>query len=125
MTDALVNSHTNGFDDPNRVLNTNGVNGDLHPVNGLNGASPTPAGSPSTPVSVNVTSDVKIDMDFQQESDARHEPLPIKHIDKLDRLEAASTIAQVASPVDPGVPYNCGIHIVIHSHFRSHFDYPP
>jgi hypothetical protein len=89
MTD---NSHANGFT----------TNGDV--PNGVVALLETPADSPPTLVSSNITSDVKIDIDFQQESDARHEPLPVKHFDnnKLDRLDAASTIAQVASPVDPG-----------------------
>ena len=42
--------------------------------------------SPTTPVSNSVAPDVKIDMDFQeQESDVRHEPLPIKSIDTIDK----------------------------------------
>jgi len=42
--------------------------------------------SPTTPVSNSVAPDVKIDMDFQeQESDVRHEPLPIKPIDTIDK----------------------------------------
>jgi hypothetical protein len=42
--------------------------------------------SPPTPVSNSVVPDVKIDMDFQeQESDVRHEPLPIKPIDAIDK----------------------------------------
>jgi bromodomain-containing factor 1 len=39
-----------------------------------------------TPISTSVVPDVKIDMDFQfqeQESDVRHEPLPIKSIDTI------------------------------------------
>lgn len=42
--------------------------------------------SPTTPISTSVAPDVKIDMDFQeQESDVRHEPLPIKPIDAIDK----------------------------------------
>jgi bromodomain-containing factor 1 len=78
---------------------TNGAttNGDIHIPNGV---VETPADSPPTPVSSNITSDAKFDIDFQQESDARHEPLPIKNIDKIDRLDALP-----ASPVDQGALY--------------------
>ena len=49
-----------------------------------NGYSPVTE-SPTTPESISVAPDVKIDMDFQeQESDVRHEPLPIKSIDTID-----------------------------------------
>ena len=42
--------------------------------------------SPQTPLPNSVVPDVKIDMDFQeQESDVRHEPLPVKPIDTIDK----------------------------------------
>src|SRR6266498_1664035 len=83
----------------------NGDKGSFHAAqNGVNGVSvningnslhniPSPsAGSPATPVSTSAAPDVKIDMDYQeQESDVRHEPLPVKSVDyKGDK------------PVDPG-----------------------
>jgi hypothetical protein len=53
--------------------------------NGYINNSP-PTDSPTTPVSNSVAPDIKIDMDFQeQESDVRHEPLPIKPIDAIDK----------------------------------------
>jgi hypothetical protein len=53
--------------------------------NGYTNNSPASI-SPTTPVSISVAPDVKIDMDFQeQESDVRHEPLPIKPIDVIDK----------------------------------------
>ncbi|KDQ63862.1 hypothetical protein JAAARDRAFT_29913 [Jaapia argillacea MUCL 33604] len=70
----------------------NGVNGNGH-INGAN--SPE---SPSTPVSHINGSAPKIDIDgSEQESDARHEPVPIK-VDKLDNV---STVPQVGTPLDP------------------------
>jgi hypothetical protein len=116
MTDVLVNSHAIPFDDPNILLN---LNHNRLPINGLEDGPPS---SPDTPVS---TPDVKIDLDFQQESNARHEPLPIKHIDKLDRLDAASTIVHVASSPDPGPLFIYPQFIPPHSfYFRSYLDYP-
>ena len=52
--------------------------------NGYNNSPATE--SPTTPISNSVVPDVKIDMDFQeQESDVRHEPLPVKSIDTIDK----------------------------------------
>ncbi|KAF8971566.1 Bromodomain-containing protein [Flammula alnicola] len=64
---------------------------------------PSPAtDSPATPIDIALAPDVKIDMDYQeQESDVRHEPLPIKAIDHLDKLDNASTVPQVGTPLDP------------------------
>ncbi|KAF8203282.1 bromodomain-containing protein [Pholiota molesta] len=64
---------------------------------------PSPAtDSPQTPADNAHVPDVKIDMDYQeQESDVRHEPLPIKPIDRLDKLDNASTAPQVGTPLDP------------------------
>ncbi|KAF8168327.1 hypothetical protein B0H34DRAFT_670517 [Crassisporium funariophilum] len=94
------------------------INGDKTPLlavsHGHNGISaklngnasynhPSPAtDSPATPVSYSAAPDVKIDMDYQeQESDVRHEPLPIKAIDSLDKRDNASIVPQVGTPVDP------------------------
>ena len=35
-------------------------------------------GSPETPINVASAPNVKIDTDFNEESDARHEPIPLK-----------------------------------------------
>ena len=43
--------------------------------------------SPATPINVTSAPNVKIDTDFSEESDARHEPIPLK-------LEQASKIDQ-------------------------------
>jgi hypothetical protein len=71
------------------------VNGDVKQLNGvLNGVIGSPAAeSPATPVSTTAAPDVKIDIDYQeQESDARHEPMPIKPIDALDKPDPASKL---------------------------------
>lgn len=39
---------------------------------------PHSVGSPETPINVASAPNVKIDTDFSQESDARHEPIPLK-----------------------------------------------
>ncbi|TBU49725.1 Bromodomain-containing protein [Dichomitus squalens] len=55
--------------------------------------------SVATPINNSLVSDVKIDVDYtEQESDARHEPAPLK----LDKLENASIVPQLGTPVDPG-----------------------
>ena len=59
--------------------------------------------SPNTPVSA-FAPDVKIDIDYtEQESDARSEPIPLKPIDTVPKLDDASTVPQVGTPVDPGM----------------------
>lgn len=60
--------------------------------------SPT-VDSAATPVNHSLlTDDIKIDVDFtEQESDARHEPAPLK----LEKLDALSTVPQLSTPVDP------------------------
>lgn len=87
--------------------NANGItklNGDLkrHP------SSPA-ADSPATPVSNAAVPDVKIDIEYQeQESDVRHEPMPIKSIAPVDNkpavtaIDDVSTVPQIGTPVDPG-----------------------
>ncbi|KAI0670108.1 Bromodomain-containing protein [Trametes maxima] len=69
----------------------------------LNGSLPDPVSAPdspavdsvATPVNNSLVSDIKIDVDFtEQESDARHEPVPIK-------AEDASVVPQVGTPADP------------------------
>ena len=62
--------------------------------------SPT-VDSAATPVNHSLVPDdnIKIDVDFmEQESDARHEPAPLK----LEKLDAASTVPQISTPADPG-----------------------
>ncbi|KAG6911769.1 hypothetical protein DXG01_000015 [Tephrocybe rancida] len=81
------------------------VNGDLKHING-NGLKRVPspvAESPATPISNMVAPDVKIDIDYQeQESDARHEPMPIKHLDAIEKhVDNVSTVPQVGTPLDP------------------------
>lgn len=71
--------------------------------NGANAHSPT-TDDPETPVDTAAAPDVKIDMDYQeQESDVRHEPLPIKDIDHINKqhTDDASTVPQVTTPCDP------------------------
>jgi hypothetical protein len=94
----------------------NGEKGSLLAVhNGINGISatlnghslhnlPSPAAdSPATPVSTSAA-DVKIDMDYQeQESDVRHEPLPVKNLDYNG--DPISNAPQVETPIDPGMPF--------------------
>ena len=92
----MSHAHTAGhaiLNGPHDAIN--GDNGSFHAVqNGVNGVSvningnslhdiPSPlAESPTTPVSTSVAPDIKIDMDHQeQESDVRHEPLPVRPID--------------------------------------------
>ncbi|KAF8649828.1 hypothetical protein AX16_005593 [Volvariella volvacea WC 439] len=95
--DAVHNS------DNTRLGTVNGASGTQSPpiTNGnsaLNPASPA-ADSPATPVSNTVVPDVKIDYQ-EQESDVRHEPVPIKSIDSIDKIDNASTIPQIGSPAD-------------------------
>lgn len=90
------------------------INGDQDshsPSKDVNGTSPSlratspAADSPATPVSTAAVPDVKIDLDYpEQESDARHEPMPIKSIDPIDKLDNASIVTQINSPLDPGRP---------------------
>ncbi|KAG5648164.1 hypothetical protein DXG03_006118 [Asterophora parasitica] len=74
------------------------VNDDAKHLNGDPAAlrAPSPAAeSPATPISNMVAPDVKIDIDYQeQESDVRHEPLPVKEL-------ASSIIPQLGTPPDP------------------------
>ncbi|KAG6902811.1 hypothetical protein C0995_011298 [Termitomyces sp. Mi166 len=95
--------HTpNGVHDPTPELV---VNGDAKHVNGdvpQRVPSP-PVESPATPISNMVAPDVKIDIDYQeQESDARHEPMPIKQLDSIEKsADASSTVPQIGTPLDP------------------------
>jgi hypothetical protein len=62
----------------------NGINGISANVNSLHNLPSPATDSPATPVST-AAPDVKTDMDYQeQESDVRHEPLPVKNIDYKD-----------------------------------------
>jgi hypothetical protein len=49
--------------------------------------------SPATPVNLNTAPDVKIDVDYQEESDARNEPY---------QVEKVSTFAVLGTTTDPG-----------------------
>lgn len=75
--------------------NLNGVH--LDPLS----APDSPAvDSVATPVNNSLVPDVKIDVDYnEQESDARHEPAPIK----LDKLDSASIVPQLDTPPVPGM----------------------
>ncbi|KAH9853195.1 Bromodomain-containing protein [Lenzites betulinus] len=73
----------------------------------LNAAHPDAPSAPdspavdsvATPVNNSLVSDIKIDVDFtEQESDARHEPVP----PKAEKAEDASVVPQAGTPVDPG-----------------------
>jgi hypothetical protein len=108
----MSHAHSTGHTTPNGGHDAiNGDNESLLAVhNGINGISttinnhslhnlPSPAtDSPVTPVDASVAPDVKIDMDYnEQESDVRHEPLPVKHVE-----DTLSVSPQVGTPVDPG-----------------------
>ena len=56
--------------------------------------------SPATPVNDAPAPAIKIDVHYndQEESDVRHEPVDMK----IDSVEDASTVPQLATPVDPG-----------------------
>ena len=93
MLDApLTNGiHLNGTHDI-KHSSLNGDHGD---------AADSPAiDSPATPVDNTPTSDIKIDVEpiEHAESDVRHDPYPVR----VDKLDNASTVPQVATPVDPG-----------------------
>ncbi|KAG6845664.1 hypothetical protein H0H87_005871 [Tephrocybe sp. NHM501043] len=81
------------------------VNGDSKHINGdAQQRVPSPAAeSPATPISNMVAPDVKIDIDYQeQESDARHEPMPIKQFDAIEKpVDNTSTVPQVGTPLGP------------------------
>ncbi|RDX56080.1 Bromodomain-containing protein [Lentinus brumalis] len=54
--------------------------------------------SVATPVNNSLVPDIKIDVDYpEQESDARHEPAPLR----LGKLDSVSVVPQVGSPADP------------------------
>ncbi|RPD81791.1 Bromodomain-containing protein [Lentinus tigrinus ALCF2SS1-7] len=54
--------------------------------------------SVATPINNTLVPDIKIDVDYpEQESDARHEPAPLKP----ENVEDASVVPQVSTPVDP------------------------
>ncbi|KIK71261.1 hypothetical protein GYMLUDRAFT_976433 [Collybiopsis luxurians FD-317 M1] len=58
-------------------------------------AADVPPVSPATPVSNQLSADVKIDVDYEgQESDARNEPLPVRTVDNDDE-EAFKTVSSV------------------------------
>jgi bromodomain-containing factor 1 len=79
MTDATISSTT--------------IIADVH----HNPESPS-IDSPATPVNNTSAPDVKIDIDFHEESDARHEPLPIK----VEKIEKASAYTELPPSADSG-----------------------
>jgi hypothetical protein len=86
----------------------NGINGISATVNGNSlHKLPSPAAdSPATPVPTSALPDVKIDMDYQeQESDVRHEPLPVKNIDY--KSDPIPNVPLVETPLDPSMPIFC------------------
>ncbi|THH02472.1 hypothetical protein EW026_g391 [Hermanssonia centrifuga] len=96
MSDAPLTNvlHLNG--------NHHSLNGsDLNTPNGVADSAPdSPAiDSPATPIDNSLTSDDKIDVHLNdpEESDVRHDTIPMK----VDKLDNASTVPQVATPVDP------------------------
>lgn len=92
MLDATLTTttHLNGPDDIKPFAN--GAHTD--------GADSPAIDSPATPVNDSPAPAVKIDLQYadQEESDVRHEPVDMK----IDVVEDASTVPQVATPVDPG-----------------------
>ena len=91
MTDAPLTG--------NHDLLATKLNGAAHPTDDV---PDSPAiDSPATPVDDSVAHNVKIDVQTndQEESDVRHEPLPIK----VDSAEDVSVVPQVATPADPGM----------------------
>ncbi|KAF4572696.1 hypothetical protein EYR36_007206 [Pleurotus pulmonarius] len=69
--------------------------------NGVNGVDSPNVDSPTTPVSSSAIPDVKIDIDYQeQESDVRHEPIPVKIIEPVAMVQDASTQLLAETPVD-------------------------
>ncbi|KAH9487146.1 Bromodomain-containing factor 1 [Psilocybe cubensis] len=59
---------------------TNGISDTVFHARNDNPPSPA-TDSPATPVDSAHAPDVKIDIDYEQESDVRHEPLPVKELD--------------------------------------------
>ncbi|KAI0762781.1 Bromodomain-containing protein [Fomes fomentarius] len=53
--------------------------------------------SVATPINNSLVPDVKIDLEYPEDSDVRNEPTPVK----LDKLENASTIPRISTPADP------------------------
>ena len=97
---AAINSEKESF-----LTAHNGLNGISTTINGNSSHDPpSPAtDSPATPVSTSAP-DVKIDMDYQeQESDVRHEPLPVKNIDFQSAL--VSNVALAETPIDSGLSF--------------------
>ncbi|CCM02208.1 uncharacterized protein FIBRA_04288 [Fibroporia radiculosa] len=73
------------------------VNG-AHHINGHATPDALSPDSPATPVDNTLAPDLKIDVDIiERESDARHEPVPMK----VDSVQSVSVLPQVGTPVDP------------------------
>ncbi|KAF8898359.1 Bromodomain-containing protein [Infundibulicybe gibba] len=91
----------NGVHDTELIIN-GGVNGHKPPSDG--DGTNSPSASPSTPISTVILADVKIDIDHQeQESDVRHEPLPLKTIDAPASVDDASVVPEPGTPLDPSM----------------------
>ncbi|PFH50751.1 hypothetical protein AMATHDRAFT_47670 [Amanita thiersii Skay4041] len=98
-----VADNINGDQTPELTVNgsVNGISNAPNGTHGLSDANSPATESPNTPVS-NFAPDVKIDIDYpEQESDARNEPMPIKHIEPVTKSDNTSTVPQVGTPVDP------------------------
>ncbi|KAJ3794041.1 Bromodomain-containing protein [Lentinula aff. detonsa] len=99
MNDApVISSDVERNGDQAHSITTNGddklINNEIH--------TPIPA-SPSTPVSNEISPDVKIDVDYEdQESDARNEPLPVEtiHPGENETLKDVSTVPEIGTDLD-------------------------
>lgn len=73
------------------------VNGDLQNQQ----SGPSPSQSPATPISPAAALDVKIDINYQeQESDARHEPMPIRSLEPIQKPHVVPIISHTEPPTD-------------------------
>ena len=119
----MNNAHQNG-DDTSLVAVSNGLNGISAKVYlSANDNHPSPAtDSPATPLD-SFAPDVTIDIDYQeQESDVRHEPLPVKHLDPIDKLDDASTLA---NPLAPSMLFSVHVPASVSSFFLFHSRHNP
>ena len=85
----MNNAHQNGDNTSLAAVNNglNGISAKVYPSTNDNHPSPA-TDSPATPLDTFAPPDVTIDIDYQeQESDVRHEPLPVKHFDTIDKLD--------------------------------------
>ena len=86
------------------VVAPNGVH--VPPLSTDNGALSSAPDSPMVPspeTTAAASPDVKIDIDdLNRESDVRNEPITLQ-LDKVDKIDDASTLPQLSTPVDPGL----------------------